>query len=90
MPEPSKIPQLSVDKREVVGWDKLNLWGCCNNGTWRRASSEAGWLGVNEVDSLRLMAYYLLRDNEELRNRTTNMQLRGPQSIVILDKDLSP
>ena len=90
MPEPSKIPQLFVDRREVVGWGKLNLWGLRNNSTWCRAHSEAGWLGVNEVDSLRLLAYHLLRDNEELRNRITNMQLRGPQSIVILDKDLSP
>lgn len=43
----------------IMGWEEFEQWCRCNMLEWHKASSEAQYIGMDEVDSMRWLIYYL-------------------------------
>lgn len=75
--------------RAMIGWGDFDLWAMRNNQTWYKITKLACHLQLSEEERLQLLAYHLLKQNQELLDKLIASEMRNPARIVMLDPQLS-
>lgn len=88
MPE-VRIEEEGRPNRIMIGWGDFDLWAMRNNRMWHQITTLACHYQIPDEERLRLLAYHLLKQNEELLARLMEITLRNPPSLIVPDPSKS-
>jgi hypothetical protein len=83
IPEISILPSTEGQFNYKVDWDEFHRWAMRNHTLWASVYHRLEFESISEMDKLKIVAYELLKQNEQQRRTITHHACTSRNTFVI-------